>query len=195
MYAIIETGSKQFKVSEGDVIRVEKLGAAAGDSYVFDKVIAVSVDGSLNIGAPFVSGASVEATVIGDGRAKKVIVYKYKPKKGFHKKKGHRQPFTQVKIERIIPDLSTRAKLEKVSDDLSAHTGLEKVSDIPSAQTKLEIDNADTSTQAELEKDNADTSTQAELEIDNADTSTQAELEKGNVDPHPQAELEKVSDD
>lgn len=101
MYAIIETGGKQFKVSEGDMLRVEKLGVAAGENFVFDKVIAVSNGDSLNIGSPYVSGAKVNASVIGDGRAKKVVIYKYKPKKGFHKKKGHRQPFTQIKIEKI----------------------------------------------------------------------------------------------
>ena len=101
MYAIIETGGKQFKVVEGDVLHVEKLGVAAGETFVFDKVIAVSDGESLSIGTPYVSGARVNASVIGDGKAKKVVIYKYKPKKGFHKKKGHRQPFTQVKIEKI----------------------------------------------------------------------------------------------
>jgi len=101
MYAIIETGGKQFKVSEGDVLRVEKLGVDAGTDFVFDKVIAVSDGTSLSVGAPYVAGANVKASVLGDGRAKKVVIYKYKPKKGYHKKKGHRQPFTQVKIEKI----------------------------------------------------------------------------------------------
>ena len=101
MYAIIETGGKQFKVGEGDVLRVEKLGVLEGESFVFDKVIAVSEEDSLTIGAPYVPGASVEASVICQGKAKKVVIYKYKPKKGFHKKKGHRQPFTQVKVEKI----------------------------------------------------------------------------------------------
>lgn len=101
MYAIIETGGKQFKVSEGDVIRVEKLGVEAGSEYSFNKVLAV-VDGeNVNVGTPYVSGAEVAASVIGDGKEKKVIIYKYKPKKGFHKKKGHRQPFTSVKISSI----------------------------------------------------------------------------------------------
>lgn len=101
MYAIIETGGKQYKVAEGDVIFVEKLGVEAGTSYTFDKVMAVSKDDAMTIGAPYVEGAKVAASVIGDGKEKKVIVYKYKSKKGFHKKRGHRQPFTQVKIETI----------------------------------------------------------------------------------------------
>lgn len=101
MYAIIETGGKQYKVSEGDVITIEKINALAGSEFVFDKVMAVSNDGELKIGAPYVNGASVNASVIGDGKEKKVIIYKYKSKKGFHKKKGHRQPFTKIKIEKI----------------------------------------------------------------------------------------------
>ncbi len=101
MYAIIETGGKQYKVSEGDTIRVEKLAAEAGSRYVFNSVLAVGNGSDIKIGAPAVDGASVEASVIGDGKAKKVIVYKYKPKKTFHKKKGHRQPFTELKIDKI----------------------------------------------------------------------------------------------
>ena len=101
MYAIIETGGKQFKVKEGDTIQIEKIAVEAGTNYVFDKVIAVSSDDGIAFGMPYVKGATVKANVIGDGKAKKVIVYKYKSKKGFHKKKGHRQPFTSVKIEAI----------------------------------------------------------------------------------------------
>ena len=99
MYAIIETGGKQYKVSEGDVIKVEKLAAEAGTAYAFDKVLVVSGDNGVSVGAPYVAGAKVGATVIGDGKAKKVIIYKYKSKKGFHKKKG--QPYTMLKIDSI----------------------------------------------------------------------------------------------
>ena len=101
MYAIIETGGKQYKVSEGDVIKVEKLAAEAGTAYAFDKVLVVSGDNGVSVGAPYVAGAKVGATVIGDGKAKKVIIYKYKSKKCFHKKKGHRQPYTMLKIDSI----------------------------------------------------------------------------------------------
>jgi len=100
MYAIIATGGKQYKVSEGDIITIEKLGVDAGEKVTFDQVLAIGGD-SLKVGTPTVDGASVEASVLKEGRAKKVIVYKYKPKKGYHKKNGHRQPFTQVKIEKI----------------------------------------------------------------------------------------------
>ncbi|HAE81524.1 MAG: 50S ribosomal protein L21 [Clostridium sp.] len=101
MYAIIATGGKQYKVAEGDVIRVEKLGVDAGQSVTFDQVLVVSNDAELKIGTPVVDGASVTATVVKEGKAKKVIVYKYKPKTGYHKKNGHRQLFTEVKIEKI----------------------------------------------------------------------------------------------
>ena len=100
MYAIIETGGKQLKVEAGDAIFVEKLEVEAGEKVTFDKVLLVG-DETVTIGAPYVEGAKVNATVIGDGKAKKVIIYKYKPKKGFHKKNGHRQPYTMLKINSI----------------------------------------------------------------------------------------------
>ncbi len=99
MYAIIETGGKQYKVSEGDEIKVEKLEANVGDEVTFDKVIAVS-DKTLKV-ADDVASSSVKATVLDQGRGRKVIVYKYKPKSGYHKKNGHRQPFTKVRIDAI----------------------------------------------------------------------------------------------
>ena len=100
MYAIIETGGKQYKVSEGDEIRVEKLSAADGETVTFDQVLAVSTDDGLKAGAD-AAGATVTASVVTTGRAKKVIVAKYKRKTGYHKKNGHRQYFTQVKIDKI----------------------------------------------------------------------------------------------
>ena len=92
MYAIIATGGKQYKVSEGDVIKVEKLGVEAGSAYTFDQVLVVGGE-ETKVGDPVVAGATVED--------KKVIVYKYKRKTGYHKKQGHRQPYTKVKIEKI----------------------------------------------------------------------------------------------
>ena len=99
MYAIIATGGKQYKVSEGDIIKVEKLAAEAGETVTFDNVVAISGD-SLLVGAD-VAKSSVSATVMEQGRGKKVIVYKYKRKSGYHKKNGHRQAYTQVKIDKI----------------------------------------------------------------------------------------------
>lgn len=101
MYAVIETGGKQYKVAEGDTVFVEKLAAQAEDSFVFDKVLAVSGDAGLAIGSPYVDGAEVTATVVKHGKAKKVLMMRYKPKKDLHKKRGHRQNYTLVKIESI----------------------------------------------------------------------------------------------
>ena len=100
MYAIIATGGKQYKVAEGDIIRVEKLEAEEGSEDTFDQVLAVN-DGEMKVGTPVLQGAKVVASVLGNGRAKKVVVYRYKRKSGYHKKNGHRQPFTSVKIESI----------------------------------------------------------------------------------------------
>jgi large subunit ribosomal protein L21 len=99
MYAVIATGGKQYRVEEGDIIRVEKLGKEVGDSITFDQVLAVSNDG-LKVGED-VKGATVEGKVLQNGRAKKVIVYRYKRKTGYHKKNGHRQYYTTVKIDKI----------------------------------------------------------------------------------------------
>ena len=100
MYAIIVTGGKQYKVSEGDEIRVEKLDIEPGKDVTFDNVIAVNDGKALKV-AGDVASAKVSATVVEQGRGKKVIVYKYKRKTGYHKKNGHRQPFTLVKINKI----------------------------------------------------------------------------------------------
>lgn len=102
MYAIIKTGGKQYLVREGDVIRVEKLNAEEGSVVTFDEVLAINDDESLKVGTPTVEGAKVEAKVIKHGKGKKIIVFKYKPKKNYRKKQGHRQPYTQVQISKII---------------------------------------------------------------------------------------------
>ena len=99
MYAIIATGGKQYKVAEGDIIKVEKLGVEAGETYTFDQVLAVNND-KMVVGNPTVEGATVTASVIGDGKAKKVIVYKYKRKSGYHKKNGHRRSTQLLRLKR-----------------------------------------------------------------------------------------------
>ena len=100
MYAIIATGGKQYKVAEGDIINVENLGVSEGETVTFDQVLAVN-NGELVLGTPVVNGAKVTAKVICEGKGKKVIVYRYKRKSGYHKKNGHRQQFTKVQIESI----------------------------------------------------------------------------------------------
>ena len=100
MYAIIATGGKQYKVSEGDVIFVEKLDSETGSKVTFDQVLAVGGD-KLVVGDPTVASATVAGTVLDQARAKKVLVYKYKRKTGYHKKNGHRQAYTKVQIDKI----------------------------------------------------------------------------------------------
>ncbi|MFA7412087.1 MAG: 50S ribosomal protein L21, partial [Tissierellaceae bacterium] len=101
-YAVIETGGKQYRVQQGDVVFVEKLDAQEGDNVSFDKVLLMSDQGNVVAGKPYVDGAKVDALVLEQGKAKKIIVFKYKSKKNYRKKKGHRQPFTKVKIENIV---------------------------------------------------------------------------------------------
>ena len=102
MYAVIETGGKQYKVQEGDVIFIEKIDAGDGTEVTFDRVLAVSSEGSMAFGKPLVENAAVTAKVLGQGKDKKIIVFKFKPKKNYRKKTGHRQPYTKVLIEKIV---------------------------------------------------------------------------------------------
>ncbi|MBO5374301.1 MAG: 50S ribosomal protein L21 [Clostridia bacterium] len=101
MFAIIQTGGKQYKVNEGDIIFVEKLGVEEGEDVKFENVLAISNDNGFVAGAPYVSGASVTAKVVRNGKAKKIYVMKYKAKKNEKKKIGHRQPYTKVQITKI----------------------------------------------------------------------------------------------
>jgi len=101
MYAIIETGGKQYQVNEGDVLFIEKLDVAAEETISFDKVIAVGKEDGIAVGTPYVAGAAVSATVLKNGKARKITVFTYKSKKSEKKKQGHRQPYTQVRIEAI----------------------------------------------------------------------------------------------
>ena len=101
MYAIIETGGKQYRVKEGDILLVEKLEAEQGDIITIEDVLAFSKDGKLTVGSPIVDGAKVEAKVVEQGKSKKVIIFKYKPKKDYRKKRGHRQPYTKLVIDKI----------------------------------------------------------------------------------------------
>ncbi|MDY3982819.1 MAG: 50S ribosomal protein L21 [Veillonellaceae bacterium] len=101
MYAIIKTGGKQYRVAEGDVITVEKLAAEANDSVTFDEVLTVVNDGDVKVGTPKVEGAKVTGTVLEQGKAKKILVFKYKAKSNYRRRQGHRQRFTKVRIEKI----------------------------------------------------------------------------------------------
>ena len=101
MYAVIETGGKQYKVEAGDVLYVEKLAVEENADVTFDKVIAVGTDDGIKVGKPYVDGATVTAKALKNGKAKKIVVFTYKPKKNEKRKKGHRQPYTKVEISAI----------------------------------------------------------------------------------------------
>lgn len=110
MYAIIETGGKQYRVTEGDQIRIEKIKAADGEQVKFDKVLVLGDGAEAKVGAPYVDGAAVFGDVIETGKGKKVIIFKYKAKKDYRKKQGHRQPYTLVEITGISADGTAPAK-------------------------------------------------------------------------------------
>lgn len=110
MYAIIETGGKQYRVENGDQIAVEKLGVEDGAKVVFDKVLVVGDGADIKVGAPYVDGVTVEGNAIETGKGKKVIIFKYKAKKDYRKKQGHRQPYTLVEITGISADGTAPAR-------------------------------------------------------------------------------------
>ncbi|HHT47236.1 MAG TPA: 50S ribosomal protein L21 [Firmicutes bacterium] len=101
MYAIIETGGKQYRVSEGTVCDVEKLDTGIGEEVVFDKVLLINNEERTEVGKPYLTGRKVSAKVLAHDKGKKIIVFKFKPKKNYRRKKGHRQPFTRIIIEKI----------------------------------------------------------------------------------------------
>ena len=101
MYAVIETGGKQYRVQEGDVVFLEKLKAESGSEVVFDKVLALSDEGTMSFGTPFLTDTIVRAKILSHGKDKKIVVFKYKAKKRYRRKQGHRQPYTKVQIEKI----------------------------------------------------------------------------------------------
>ena len=123
MYAIIEACGKQYKVAEGDVVFFEKLDAEEGKKVSFDKVVLVSDDKKVEVGAPYVKGVKVEGKVVSHGKGKKIIVYKMKPKKNYRRKQGHRQPYTKVEITSI----KTAATKSTKTAEAKAETKKEKV--------------------------------------------------------------------
>jgi large subunit ribosomal protein L21 len=121
MYAVIETGGKQYRVEKGSLIRVEKLDVAAGEKVVFDRVLLASNEGKVMAG-PEAEKVKVEGTVVRQGKAKKIVVFKYKPKKGYRRKQGHRQLFTEIRVEKISGGpRASRAKKE--TEEAKAETG------------------------------------------------------------------------
>lgn len=120
MYAIIETGGKQYRVQNGDQIAVEKLNVEDGQQVVFDKVLVVGEGADVKVGAPYVDGVTVEGNVIETGKGKKVIIFKYKAKKDYRKKQGHRQPYTLVEITSIAGEKAAPKKEAPAAEAASA---------------------------------------------------------------------------
>jgi len=126
MYAIIESCGRQYKVSEGDVIYFEKLDTEEGKKVTFDKVILVSDDKKVEVGAPYVKGVKVEGKVVSHGKGKKIIVYKYKPKKNYRRTQGHRQPYSKVEITKIATAAAKVAKAQTETKEAAAKTTTKK---------------------------------------------------------------------
>ena len=120
MYAIIESCGKQYKVSQGDVVFFEKLDAEEGKKVTFDKVVLVSDDKKVEVGAPYVKNAKVEGKVVEHGKGKKIIVYKYKAKKNYRRTQGHRQPYTKVEITKVAIAAEKAEKTEAVAEEKKA---------------------------------------------------------------------------
>ena len=117
MYAVIQTGGKQYRVTEGDVINVEKLDAEAGKTVTIKEVLVVEKEEETLVGAPYVTGASVKAEVLENGKGPKVVIYKYKAKKDSKKKQGHRQPYTQLQIKSITIRASRKKAEEAAAEE------------------------------------------------------------------------------
>ncbi len=130
MYAIIETCGKQYKVAEKDVVFFEKLDAEEGKKVTFEDVVLVSDNGKVQVGSPYVKGAMVEGKVVSHGKAKKIIVYKMKPKKNYRRKYGHRQPYTKVEITSI------KLSAKKAEEEKTEKVETVKKTAAPKAETK-----------------------------------------------------------
>ena len=135
MYAVIEACGKQYKVTKGDVVFFEKLDVEEGKKVTFDKVVLLSEEGKVEVGAPYVKGIKVEGKVVAHGKGKKIIVFKYKAKKNYRRKQGHRQPYTKVEITAI--KLST-AKKEAVAEEKVAETTTKKTATKKTTTAKTE---------------------------------------------------------
>lgn len=136
MYAVIETGGKQYRVQEGDTITVEKLPAEAGSKIEFDKVLVLGEGADISVGAPYIDGAKVFGNVVENGKGQKVIIFKYKSKKDYRKKQGHRQPYTMVEITGIGEDKPAKKKAApKAEAEVAAETAPVKEAPVKEAKT------------------------------------------------------------
>ena len=138
MYAVIEACGKQYKVTKGDVVFFEKLEVEEGKKVTFDKVVLLSDDGKVEVGAPYVKGIKVEGKVVSHGKAKKIIVFKMKPKKNYRRKQGHRQPYTKVEITAIKLPTAKKETAEEKTVETVAKTTTKKTTTAKKTTTKKE---------------------------------------------------------
>ena len=138
MYAVIEACGKQYKVTKGDVVFFEKLDVEEGKKVTFDKVILLSDDGKIEVGAPYVKGIKVEGKVVAHGKGKKIIVFKYKAKKNYRRKQGHRQPYTKVEITAIKLPAAKKEVAEEKKVETAAKTTAKKTTTKKTTTAKTE---------------------------------------------------------
>ena len=136
MYAVVETGGKQYRVQEGDVITVEKLGVADGEKVVFDKVLVAGEGADIKVGKPYIEGCTVEGTAVESGKGPKVIIFKYKAKKDYRKKQGHRQPYTMVKITGVGKDEPANKSADPKAEAVSTAAPAEEAKEAKSPSIK-----------------------------------------------------------
>ena len=136
MYAVIEACGKQYKVTKGDVVFFEKLEVEEGKKVTFDKVVLLSDDGKVEVGAPYVKGIKVEGKVVAHGKGKKIIVFKYKAKKNYRRKQGHRQPYTKVEITAIKLPTAKKETAEEKTVETAAKTTTKKTTTAKKTTTK-----------------------------------------------------------
>lgn len=139
MYAIFKTGGKQYRVEAGDIIRVEKLDVEAGKTITFDEVLAISDDKGLQTGTPFLDAASINANVLSQGKGDKVIIFKFKAKKDYRNKQGHRQPYTEIEIESIALGGKTLAKKEVKKEKPAKAKKAAKADEAPAEEAVAEV--------------------------------------------------------
>ena len=138
MYAVIEACGKQYKVTKGDVVFFEKLDVEEGKKVTFDKVVLLSEEGKVEVGAPYVKGIKVEGKVVAHGKGKKIIVFKYKAKKNYRRKQGHRQPYTKVEITAIKAPAAKKETAEAKTTETAAKTTTKKTTTAKKSTAKTE---------------------------------------------------------
>lgn len=138
MYAVIEACGKQYKVTKGDVVFFEKLDVEEGKKVTFDKVVLVSDEGKVEVGAPYVKGMKVEGKVVAHGKGKKIVVFKYKAKKNYRRKQGHRQPYTKVEITAIKAPAAKKETAEAKTTETAAKTTTKKTTTAKKSTAKTE---------------------------------------------------------